>query len=98
MTARLPIGIVIRTIEADPISWPESARRLDEAGYGGVWTWDRRVGPSPGRPTVAAWTIFSMAAASTRHVTIGTFVLNVMADGLETYLREVRDERRAIGP
>ena len=40
--------------------------------------WDHLMGPPDGRPTVEAWTILSMAAASTRHVAIGTFVLNVM--------------------
>jgi alkanesulfonate monooxygenase SsuD/methylene tetrahydromethanopterin reductase-like flavin-dependent oxidoreductase (luciferase family) len=78
VTTGLPIGVVIRTIEADPVFWLESARRLDEAGYAGVWAWDHLMGPPPGRPTVEAWTILSMAAASTRQVTIGTFVLNVM--------------------
>ena len=78
MTARLPIGVVVRTIEADPVSWLESARRLDEAGYAGVWAWDHLMGPPPGRPAVEAWTILSMAAAATTRVTVGTFVLNVM--------------------
>ena len=77
-TARLPIGVVIRTIGADPAAWLEGARRLDEAGYAGVWAWDHLMGPPPGRPTVEAWTILSMSAASTRQIAIGTFVLNVM--------------------
>ena len=54
MTARLPIGIVIRTIQADPVFWLESARRLDEAGYASVWAWDHLMGPPPGRPTLEA--------------------------------------------
>ena len=79
MTARLPIGVVIRTIEADPVSWLESARRLDQAGYAGIWAWDHLMGPPPGRPAVEAWTILSMTAAATTRVTVGTFVLNVMS-------------------
>jgi alkanesulfonate monooxygenase SsuD/methylene tetrahydromethanopterin reductase-like flavin-dependent oxidoreductase (luciferase family) len=78
VTSGLPIGVVIRTIDTDPVFWLESARRLDAAGYAGVWTWDHLMGPPPGRPTVEAWTILSMAAALTTQVTVGTFVLNVM--------------------
>ena len=78
MTAGLPIGVVIRTIDTDPISWLESARRLDEAGYGGVWAWDHLMGPPPGRPAVEAWTILAMSAALTTQIGVGTFVTNVM--------------------
>jgi hypothetical protein len=39
VTARLPIGVVIRTIGADPAFWLENARRLDDAGYAGVARW-----------------------------------------------------------
>jgi alkanesulfonate monooxygenase SsuD/methylene tetrahydromethanopterin reductase-like flavin-dependent oxidoreductase (luciferase family) len=74
----LPIGVVIRTIGADPVIWLDSARRIEGAGYAGVWAWDHFMGPPPGRPVVEAWTILSMAAAMTRRVTVGTFVANVM--------------------
>jgi len=47
MTTPLPIGVVIRTIGADPDTWLESARRLDAAGYAGVWAWDHVMGPPP---------------------------------------------------
>ena len=47
-TGRLPIGVCLRTIRAEPGWWLESARRLDAAGYAG------RVGlgplHGPGRP------------------------------------------------
>jgi alkanesulfonate monooxygenase SsuD/methylene tetrahydromethanopterin reductase-like flavin-dependent oxidoreductase (luciferase family) len=78
MTAGLPIGVVIRTIRSDPDSWLESAVRLDEAGYAGIWAWDHLIGRPAGTPAVEAWTILSMAAALTNRVTIGTFVFNVM--------------------
>ena len=78
MTTPLPIGVVLRTIGADPATWLHSARRLDEAGYASVWAWDHLTGPIPGNGVVEAWTILSMAAASTRRVSIGTFVANVM--------------------
>ena len=79
MTERLPIGVTIRTIRAEPGWWLESARRLDEAGYAGLWAWDHFMGQGDKTvPVVEGWTILSMAAAMTRQVTIGTFVANVM--------------------
>jgi alkanesulfonate monooxygenase SsuD/methylene tetrahydromethanopterin reductase-like flavin-dependent oxidoreductase (luciferase family) len=79
MTEQLPIGVTIRTIRAEPGWWLESARRLDAAGYHGVWAWDHFVGQGDRTvPVTESWTILSMAAAATRHVTVGTFVVNVM--------------------
>ena len=40
MTERLPIGVVLGTIGVDIGWWLDSARRLDAAGYAGVWSWD----------------------------------------------------------
>jgi alkanesulfonate monooxygenase SsuD/methylene tetrahydromethanopterin reductase-like flavin-dependent oxidoreductase (luciferase family) len=79
MSERLPIGVTIRSIRAEPGWWLESARRLDEAGYAGIWSWDHFMGKGDvSVPVVEGWTILSMAAASTRRVTVGTFVANVM--------------------
>jgi len=76
---RLPIGVTIRSIRAEPGWWLESARRLDEAGYAGIWSWDHFMGRGDLTvPVVEAWTILSMTAALTHQVTIGTFVANVM--------------------
>ena len=76
---RLPIGICLRTIRAEPGWWLDSARRLDEAGYAGVWAWDHFVGQGDKTvPVVECWTILAMAAAATRRLTVGPFVLNVM--------------------
>jgi alkanesulfonate monooxygenase SsuD/methylene tetrahydromethanopterin reductase-like flavin-dependent oxidoreductase (luciferase family) len=76
---RLPIGVCLRTIRAEPGWWLESARRLDAAGYAGLWSWDHFMGRGDLRvPVVESWTILSMAAAATRQVTVGPFVLNVM--------------------
>ena len=76
---RLPIGVCLRAIRAEPRWWLESARRLDAAGYAGLWSWDHFMGRGDLRvPVVEAWTILSMAAAATRQATIGPFVLNVM--------------------
>jgi alkanesulfonate monooxygenase SsuD/methylene tetrahydromethanopterin reductase-like flavin-dependent oxidoreductase (luciferase family) len=77
--SRLPIGVSIRTIRAEPAWWLESAKRLDAAGYAGVWSWDHFMGKGdPTVPVVECWTILSMAAAQTERITVGPFVLNVM--------------------
>jgi len=79
MSGRLPIGVTIRTIRVEPGWWLESARRLDAAGYQGVWAWDHFVGQGDRTvPVVEGWTILAMAAAATQRVTVGTFVANVM--------------------
>ena len=74
----LPIGVCIRPIRAEPVWWLESARRLADAGYAGIWAWDHFTGPGdPTVPVVEAWTILTATAASTSRVTVGTFVLIV---------------------
>jgi alkanesulfonate monooxygenase SsuD/methylene tetrahydromethanopterin reductase-like flavin-dependent oxidoreductase (luciferase family) len=76
---RLPIGVCLRTIRAEPNWWLESARRLDAAGYAGLWAWDHFMGRGDSNvPVVESWTILAMAAAQTRQVTVSPFVLNVM--------------------
>ena len=76
---RLPVGVSIRTIRADPRWWLESARRLDAAGYAGVWAWDHFVGRGDKTvPVVECWTILAMAAGATERVTVAPFVANVM--------------------
>ena len=78
-SGRLPIGVTIRTIRAEPGWWLESARRLDAAGYAGIWAWDHFMGRGDLTvPVVEGWTILAMAAAQTTHATVGPFVLNVM--------------------
>ncbi len=77
--ARLPLGVCLRSIRATPDWWLDSARRLDEAGFAGVWSWDHFIGKGDRTvPVVEAWTILAMAAAQTTHATVGTFVMNVM--------------------
>ncbi len=49
--SRPPIGVNIASIGSDPAWWLSAARRLDRAGYQGIWCWDhfmgRRGRPSP---------------------------------------------------
>jgi alkanesulfonate monooxygenase SsuD/methylene tetrahydromethanopterin reductase-like flavin-dependent oxidoreductase (luciferase family) len=79
VTEPLPIGVAIRSIRAEPGWWLESAKRLDEAGYSGVWSWDHFMGQGDRTvPVVEGWTILAMAAAATRRITVGPFVANVM--------------------
>jgi alkanesulfonate monooxygenase SsuD/methylene tetrahydromethanopterin reductase-like flavin-dependent oxidoreductase (luciferase family) len=74
-----PIGVCLRSIRAEPSWWLESARRLDAAGYAGLWCWDHFMGRGDKVvPVVENWTILSMAAAATQRATVGSFVLNVM--------------------
>jgi len=79
VTERLPIGVCLRAIGGEPTWWIESARRLDDAGYAGLWCWDHLQGRSDMTvPVVESWTALSMAAAATSRATLGPFVLNVM--------------------
>ena len=76
---RLPIGVCLRTVRSEPGWWLESARRLDAAGYAGIWAWDHFMGKGdPTVPVVEGWTILAMAAAVTSRATVGSFVLNNM--------------------
>ena len=78
-TDGLPIGVCLRTIDARPEWWLDSARRLDAAGYAGLWAWDHFTGRGDLTvPVVENWTILSMAAGATQRVTVGSFVINVM--------------------
>jgi alkanesulfonate monooxygenase SsuD/methylene tetrahydromethanopterin reductase-like flavin-dependent oxidoreductase (luciferase family) len=73
------IGVCLRPIRSEPRWWLDGARRLDAAGYDGLWCWDHVMGRGDLTvPTVESWTILSMAAASTRRATVGPFVANVM--------------------
>jgi alkanesulfonate monooxygenase SsuD/methylene tetrahydromethanopterin reductase-like flavin-dependent oxidoreductase (luciferase family) len=79
MTDRLPIGVVLGSIGVDVRWWLESAKRLDEAGYAGVWSWDHFVSRGVKTdPVLEAWTTLTTAAMVTERLTVGTFVANVM--------------------
>ncbi len=79
MTDGLPIGVAIRTIRAEPTWWLDSARRLDAAGYAGIWAWDHFMGRGDLTvPVVECWTALAMAAAQTSRIGVAPFVINVM--------------------
>lgn len=79
MTGQLPIGVSLGAIGSTPSWWLESARRLDAAGYRGLWCWDHFVGKgSKTVPVVEQWTILAAAAGATSRIGLGTFVTNVM--------------------
>lgn len=75
----LPIGVALGTVGGTADWWLESARRLDEAGYAGLWAWDHFMGKGrPDVPVLEQWSTLAAAAAVTRRIGIGSFVTNVM--------------------
>jgi alkanesulfonate monooxygenase SsuD/methylene tetrahydromethanopterin reductase-like flavin-dependent oxidoreductase (luciferase family) len=75
----LRIGVALGSIGADASWWLESARRLEEAGYDGVWCWDHFMGKGDQTvPVLEQWTMLAAAAATTRRIGLGSFVSNVM--------------------
>jgi alkanesulfonate monooxygenase SsuD/methylene tetrahydromethanopterin reductase-like flavin-dependent oxidoreductase (luciferase family) len=78
-TDRLPIGVVLGAVGVEVRWWLDSARRLDAAGYAGVWSWDHFISRGTKTdPVLEAWTTLTAAAMVTERLTVGTFVANVM--------------------
>ena len=78
-SARPPIGVSLGTIGATARWWVDSAKRLEAAGYRGVWAWDHFVGRGVKTvPVQEQWTILAAAAGATSRLGVGTFVTNVM--------------------
>lgn len=79
MTDRLPIGVALGTIGATADWWLASAKRLEAAGYRGLWSWDHFVGGGDRTvPVVEQWTMLAAAAGATSRIGLGTFITNVM--------------------
>jgi alkanesulfonate monooxygenase SsuD/methylene tetrahydromethanopterin reductase-like flavin-dependent oxidoreductase (luciferase family) len=73
------IGVTLGSIGVDARWWLESARRLDEAGYAGIWCWDHFIGKGDRTvPVLEQWTMLAAAAATTSRVELGSFVANVV--------------------
>jgi alkanesulfonate monooxygenase SsuD/methylene tetrahydromethanopterin reductase-like flavin-dependent oxidoreductase (luciferase family) len=76
---RLRIGVCLGSIGADARWWLESARRLEAAGYDGIWCWDHFISRGDRRtPVLEGWTMLTAAAARTDRIRLGTYVANVM--------------------
>jgi alkanesulfonate monooxygenase SsuD/methylene tetrahydromethanopterin reductase-like flavin-dependent oxidoreductase (luciferase family) len=79
VTDRLPIGVVLGAVGVDIGWWLDSAKRLEAAGYAGVWSWDHFISRGVRTdPVLEAWTTLTAAAMVTERMTVGTFVANVM--------------------
>ena len=77
--SRLRIGVVPGSIGIDAAWWLASARRLEAAGYDGLWCWDHFMGKGDRAvPVLEQWTMLAAAATATSTIGIGSFVANVM--------------------
>jgi alkanesulfonate monooxygenase SsuD/methylene tetrahydromethanopterin reductase-like flavin-dependent oxidoreductase (luciferase family) len=76
---RPPVGVVLSAVGVHAHWWIDSTRRLETAGYEGVWIWDHFVSRGDrSDPVLEAWTTLTAAAMVTSRITVGTFVANVM--------------------
>lgn len=75
----IPVGVNLTTIGVDTRWWLDAARRLEAAGYQGVWAWDHFVSRGrPDDPMLECWTTLAATAAVTSRIRVGSFVTNVM--------------------
>jgi alkanesulfonate monooxygenase SsuD/methylene tetrahydromethanopterin reductase-like flavin-dependent oxidoreductase (luciferase family) len=103
-TDRLPIGVVLGAVGVDIGWWLDSAKRLEAAGYAGVWSWDHFISRGVRTdPVLEAWTTLTAAAMVTERMTVGTFVANVMNSHpavlarMAATLQEASGGRLAVG-
>jgi alkanesulfonate monooxygenase SsuD/methylene tetrahydromethanopterin reductase-like flavin-dependent oxidoreductase (luciferase family) len=99
---RLPIGVTLDTIGTTVGWWLESARRLEDAGYAGIWTWDHHAARRP-KPVLEAWTTLTAVATVSHRVAVGTHVLNVanrhpaLLARMAVTLQQLSDGRLVLG-
>jgi alkanesulfonate monooxygenase SsuD/methylene tetrahydromethanopterin reductase-like flavin-dependent oxidoreductase (luciferase family) len=83
----IPVGVNLTSLGVSSAWWLEAARRVEAAGLAAVWCWDHfmsrwptkiAASPSPADPVLECWTTLTAAAAVTRRLRVGSFVLNVM--------------------
>lgn len=82
----------------------DTARLAEEAGFGGLWTWDHLAGQAHGADGVLeCWTMLSALAAETERVKLGPLVLNVanrrpgLLATMAATLQEVSQGRLLLG-
>lgn len=79
MAETLPVGVALHAIGVDFSWWRDSARRLEAAGYSGVWCWDHFISRGTRTdPVLECWTTLTAVAAQTERLTVAPFVMNVM--------------------
>jgi alkanesulfonate monooxygenase SsuD/methylene tetrahydromethanopterin reductase-like flavin-dependent oxidoreductase (luciferase family) len=83
----IPVGVNLTSFGVSSAWWLEAARRVEAAGLAAAWCWDHfmsrwptriAASPSPTDPVLECWTTLTAAAAATRRLRVGSFVLNVM--------------------
>jgi alkanesulfonate monooxygenase SsuD/methylene tetrahydromethanopterin reductase-like flavin-dependent oxidoreductase (luciferase family) len=100
----LPIGVELGAIGVSFAWWRDSARRLEEAGYTGVWCWDHFTsrGREP-KSVLECWTTLAATGAATERIALGSLVINVMnrhpalLARMATTLHEVSGGRLILG-
>jgi alkanesulfonate monooxygenase SsuD/methylene tetrahydromethanopterin reductase-like flavin-dependent oxidoreductase (luciferase family) len=73
------LGVNPTSIGVTPGWWLDAARRLEAAGFDGVYCWDHFLSRGrPETPVLECWTTLAAAAAVTSRLRLGSFVNNVM--------------------
>lgn len=73
------LGVNLTSIGVTAAWWIEAARAVEDAGLGGVYSWDHFI--SRGRrtdPVLECWTTLTAAAVATSRLRVGSLVSNVM--------------------
>ncbi|MGH2408250.1 MAG: LLM class flavin-dependent oxidoreductase [Candidatus Limnocylindrales bacterium] len=79
MNERMRIGVNPTSIGVTPGWWIDAARRLEEAGFDGVYCWDHFTSKGrPETPVLECWTTLAATAAVTTRIRVGSLVTNVM--------------------
>jgi alkanesulfonate monooxygenase SsuD/methylene tetrahydromethanopterin reductase-like flavin-dependent oxidoreductase (luciferase family) len=77
--ADFPVGIDLRPIGKDFAWWCAQAKRLDAAGYAGIWHLDYLMSARPRTQAIPeSFTTLAFTAAVTSRLMLGTYVANVM--------------------